>query len=122
MRFNNRLRSKVPLNVEGKPLPDDQWFPQILDHFHPTDDRMWKQRYFVNDTFYKEGGPIFLMIGGEGEANPIWMVEGTWIEYAREVGALCFQLEHRYFLNWNQIRNELVPWLEILSQWFKVLW
>ncbi|XP_059091857.1 putative serine protease K12H4.7 [Tigriopus californicus] len=97
VRFSSRLRSQVPSNIEGKPVPDDQWFPQNLDHFHPTDDRMWKQRYFVNDTFYKKGGPIFLMIGGEGEANPIWMVEGTWIDYAREMGALCFQLEHRFY-------------------------
>lgn len=55
------------------------------------------QRYFVNDTFYKSGGPIFLMIGGEGEAQPIWMVQGAWIHYAREMNALCFQLEHRFY-------------------------
>ena len=34
------------------------------------------QRYFVNDSFYEPGGPVFLMIGGEGTASPIWMVEG----------------------------------------------
>ncbi len=45
---------------------------------------------------HKAGGPVFLMIGGEGEANPVWMSQGTWIDYAREFGALCFQLEHRY--------------------------
>ena len=51
----------------------------------------------MNDTFYKEAGPAFLMIGGEGTANPIWMVDGTWIDYAQEHGALCFQLEHRFY-------------------------
>ena len=35
------------------------------------------QRYFVNDSFYEEGGPAFLMIGGEGTASPRWMVQGT---------------------------------------------
>jgi hypothetical protein len=55
------------------------------------------QRYFVNDTFYQPGGPIFLMIGGEGPANPIWMVEGTWIQYAQRFGAICVMLEHRYY-------------------------
>ena len=34
------------------------------------------QRYFVNDSFYEEGGPAFLMIGGEGTASPRWMVQG----------------------------------------------
>lgn len=55
------------------------------------------QRYFVNDTFYKSGGPVFLMIGGEGEAEPKWMVQGAWIHYASEMNALCFQVEHRFY-------------------------
>lgn len=37
------------------------------------------------------------MIGGEGEATAKWMVEGAWIDYAKRFGALCFQLEHRYY-------------------------
>lgn len=37
------------------------------------------------------------MIGGEGEAQPIWMVQGAWIHYAREMNALCYQLEHRFY-------------------------
>ena len=37
------------------------------------------------------------MIGGEGEENPIWMVEGQWIQYAQTFGALCVLLEHRFY-------------------------
>lgn len=37
------------------------------------------------------------MIGGEGEASDKWMTQGTWIEYAKQFKALCFQLEHRYY-------------------------
>lgn len=37
------------------------------------------------------------MIGAEGTANAKWMVEGQWIEYAKEFGAMCFYLEHRYY-------------------------
>src|SRR3954469_3450767 len=36
------------------------------------------QRYYVNDAFYKPGGPVFLMIGGEGEATLKWMENGSW--------------------------------------------
>ncbi|KAL6442746.1 hypothetical protein ACFW04_002671 [Cataglyphis niger] len=78
-------------------LPEEQWFTQHLDHFNPTDARIWKQKYFVNSNFYKPNGPIFLMIGAEGLANAKWMVEGQWIEYAKEFGAMCFYLEHRYY-------------------------
>ncbi|KAF5295491.1 hypothetical protein FQR65_LT10479 [Abscondita terminalis] len=77
----------------------DQWFDQKLDHFNPTDSRKWKQLFFSNEQFHdvSVGGPVFLMIGGEGAASPRWMTSGAWIEYAKKFGALCFQLEHRYY-------------------------
>ncbi|XP_033832305.2 thymus-specific serine protease [Periophthalmus magnuspinnatus] len=77
--------------------PQEQWFTQKLDHFNGQDSRVWKQRYFVNDTFAQPDGPVFLMIGGEGPANPIWMDHGTWLTYAEKLGALCFMLEHRFY-------------------------
>ena len=50
------IRANLPLNIQSVNL---------------------LQRYFVNDSFYEEGGPAFLMIGGEGTASPRWMVQGT---------------------------------------------
>ncbi|XP_050439494.1 putative serine protease K12H4.7 isoform X3 [Adelges cooleyi] len=75
----------------------DYWFQQKLDHFNPTDKRTWKQRYQINQDFYKSGGPVFLMIGGEGKMSSKWINSGAWIEYAEEFNALCFQLEHRFY-------------------------
>ncbi|KYN21502.1 PREDICTED: putative serine protease K12H4.7 [Trachymyrmex cornetzi] len=86
-----------PILSSETPLPKEQWFTQYLDHFNPTDVNVWEQRYFVNIDFYKPNGPIFLMIGAEGAANATWMVEGEWIENAKEFGAMCFYLEHRYY-------------------------
>jgi len=40
---------------------------------------------------------VFLMIGGEGTASPLWMLVGQWIKYAQYYGALCLMLEHRYY-------------------------
>jgi hypothetical protein len=37
------------------------------------------------------------MIGGEGKADPIWMEQRMWVEYAKHFKALCFQLEHRFY-------------------------
>lgn len=100
---------------------EDLWFTQQLDHFDPTNNLTWQQvknetnlllsddstlfffffivyqRYYVNDKFYVKNGPVFLMIGGEGEATAKWMHEGAWIQYAKQFQALCFQLEHRYY-------------------------
>ena len=48
---NNNLIKKWRRNLlmdiwvpPGLELPEAQWFEQTLDHFHPTDDRTWKQR------------------------------------------------------------------------------
>ncbi|XP_054000606.1 putative serine protease K12H4.7 [Hylaeus anthracinus] len=87
----------APVLSKSHELPKEQWFTQFLDHFNPTDARVWQQRYFMNGDYYKKGGPVFLMIGGEGSATAKWMVEGQWIEYAKQFGALCFQLEHRFY-------------------------
>ncbi|XP_049538730.1 putative serine protease F56F10.1 [Anopheles darlingi] len=85
------------LHIEETP---DQWFEQILDHNDPTNEATWQQRYYVNDQFFDSSNPhspVFLMIGGEGEATARWMHEGAWIHYAETHGALCFQLEHRFY-------------------------
>lgn len=85
------------LSTDNVSLPPDEWFVQMLDHFDPTNVVTWKQRFYTNKEYYEPGGPVFLMIGGEGEATAEWMVKGAWIQYAKEHKALCFQLEHRFY-------------------------
>ncbi len=46
---------------------------------------------------YKDGGPIFLSIGGESTADSACMSQGQWINWAEKFGAYCFLLEHRYY-------------------------
>ncbi|KAF6021118.1 hypothetical protein EB796_020571 [Bugula neritina] len=96
-------------------LPPDLWFDQVLDHFNPQDLRSWKQRYFINDTFYKPGGPVFLQIGGEGTADPIWMVTGACVDYAEQYSALIFQVEHRYYGKSHPVTDLSTPNLKYLS-------
>ena len=53
-------------NGEYRPSVDDvtRWCKgQRLDHFSQEETRTWKQRYFVNDTFFDGRGPVFLMCG-----------------------------------------------------------
>ncbi|XP_013778463.2 putative serine protease K12H4.7 [Limulus polyphemus] len=89
--------SKLRLADVKQSLPAEQWVVQKLDHFNPANTETWKQRYFINDTFYRPGGPVFLQIGGEGKANPIWMIEGQWIKYASKFRALAVMVEHRFY-------------------------
>lgn len=55
------------------------------------------KRYFVRDNYYKKDGPIFLLLRGEDRLSAPFMIGGAWITYAKRFGALCFQLEHRYY-------------------------
>lgn len=55
------------------------------------------QRYYVRDSYYKSGGPIFLMLRGEDSASSGFMASGAWINYAETYGAMLFQLEHRFY-------------------------
>ncbi|PVD19043.1 hypothetical protein C0Q70_21602 [Pomacea canaliculata] len=73
------------------------WFNQTLDHFNDADTRTFMQQYFINDKYYKPGGPVFLSIGGEGPADPVWMENGAWIQYAQDHNAFLFMVEHRFY-------------------------
>ncbi|XP_054264799.1 putative serine protease K12H4.7 [Macrosteles quadrilineatus] len=83
--------------TDDKPLPPDQWFTQLLDHSDPTNNNTWQQRYQSLSDYYVTGGPVFIMLGGEGEATPVWLVKGNWVNYAKKYKALMFQLEHRFY-------------------------
>ena len=76
------------------------WFKeQKLDHFSDSDHRTWSQRYFVNDTLWeRKSGPVFLMLGGEGPADPEWLSTDTEIMInAAKFGAFVILLEHRFY-------------------------
>jgi hypothetical protein len=40
-------------------------FEQPRDHFNPSDLNKFNQMYFVDDSRYKVGGPVFLSLTGE---------------------------------------------------------
>lgn len=65
-RIVNHQRSTGLLRHAENGIPPDLYYTQTLDHFDVTDSRTWQQRYWVNDTFYKPGGNVFLYVEGEG--------------------------------------------------------
>ena len=43
-----------------------QYVRQYVDHFNASDERMWNQAYYVNDTYFNvenESAPVFLCVG-----------------------------------------------------------
>ncbi|XP_045200645.2 putative serine protease K12H4.7 isoform X2 [Mercenaria mercenaria] len=117
--FNGRpLGGKVgaPKAQDGVRLPDQQFYEfQKVNHFDGSDFRYWKQRYFVNNATFRAGGPIFLMLGGEAEASPAWLVDGAWQQYARDHGAFLVLLEHRYYGESQPVPDISTPNLQYLS-------
>jgi len=100
VKFVVCLRTPFPvppkLLFERDP-PIAKWFEQNLDHFNIRDERTWKQRYWIGWDYYVAGGPIFILIGGEGEENPGWLNAGALHDYAKQFNGAMFILEHRYY-------------------------
>ncbi|KAI5652118.1 serine carboxypeptidase s28 domain-containing protein [Phthorimaea operculella] len=74
-----------------------KWIVQPLDHFDKKEKRTWVMRYFENLEFWKPNGPIFLFIGGAGEASPYFLTLGIIHELAYETKGAMFGSEHRYY-------------------------
>jgi len=76
-------------------------YQQITNHFDRGDSSTFNQRYWVDDSSFDSscsekptGCAVFVMLGGEGEANP---PGGHMLDLAQEFGALGVSVEHRFF-------------------------
>ena len=76
--------------LPGNPHVSINWFNQTLDHMDGFNTRTWLQvsqpfthspfpplsnfqKYWVNNQFYRKGGPVFIQIGGEGPTSRHWI-------------------------------------------------
>ncbi|KXN68794.1 peptidase S28 [Conidiobolus coronatus NRRL 28638] len=86
-----QLNSRA-LNKELEPL----WFNQTIDHENDYS-CTFRQKYFINEKYYKPGGPAFLFVGGEGPLSSLHVQHGNIIKLAKENNGIIFGLEHRYY-------------------------
>ncbi|KAJ2699315.1 hypothetical protein H4218_002703 [Coemansia sp. IMI 209128] len=72
---------------------------QPLDHFsEPNSARpLFSQRYFVDNQYYRPGGPILIYSAGERTALASDLSDGWIGELARETGGLAVLLEQRFY-------------------------
>ena len=83
--------------LPSQPAPA-QLFTQRLDHFDRSNDTVWQQRYYVNDSNWDGRGPVFFLFGHEEAMTPD-LVAGTWVinALAEHFHALIVCLEHRFY-------------------------
>ena len=77
--------------------PTAQYFAQYVDHFNAQDNRVFQQKYYVNDVYFQPGGPIFFQLGGESPIDGTELTSWQMSVYARQFNALQITLEHRFY-------------------------
>uniref|UniRef100_A0A0K0ERI1 Serine protease K12H4.7 n=1 Tax=Strongyloides stercoralis TaxID=6248 RepID=A0A0K0ERI1_STRER len=95
---------KPILNLEKEDYPNkgmstSGFFMNKVDHFDNSNTEKYKQRYWYNNQWYRSGGPVFLMLGGEAGESAVWVEreDFEWTILARQHNAMVFLLEHRYY-------------------------
>lgn len=76
---------------------ETSWLEQPLDHFDSENKHTWKMRYFERHDMWKPDKPIYLFLGGEGPASPVFIKTGIMYDLAKETGGALFAAEHRYY-------------------------
>nr|OQO15986.1 hypothetical protein B0A51_16683 [Rachicladosporium sp. CCFEE 5018] len=75
-----------------------------IDHYNGSDTRTFKNRYWVNDQYYKPGGPVFYFDAGEQNARPLvpyFLYDAAGpsspLTLARRFGGIALIFEHRFY-------------------------
>lgn len=76
-----------------------------VDHFHnesmyePHSDATFALRYWFDATYYKDGGPVIVLQGGEtsGAGRLPYLQKGIVYQLAKATGGIGVILEHRYY-------------------------
>lgn len=105
------ISDRTRINYVGGDGPEPLIIPRYnitmpLDHFNASDARTFNNRYFVNDTYYKPGGPVIFHDFGESGVDDWYAaaVLGGWngtqsaaLELAKARNGVLVGWEHRYY-------------------------
>lgn len=91
--YDGRKSPEIRVAVQ---LPE-RFFEQPLNHFDVLDNRTWLMRFYENDKYYTDTGPILIMLGGEWAIAPGFLQAGLMFEVAKTHGAMMYYTEHRYY-------------------------
>ncbi|KAG8906322.1 hypothetical protein FRB99_007102 [Tulasnella sp. 403] len=97
--FDNSTPGPHPASTPLDRKYPARFFRQPLDHFNPNISHSFAQRYWVDDRFYRPGGPVFVLDGGEtsGAHRLPFLDHGILARLSNATGGLSVVLEHRYY-------------------------
>jgi lysosomal Pro-X carboxypeptidase len=75
---------------------ETKWFEQNVDHFTFVNNATFKQRYLINKSHWKPGGPIFFYCGNEADIEYFARTMGFLWEAAPDFDAMLVFAEQRY--------------------------
>ncbi|EEP79957.1 predicted protein [Uncinocarpus reesii 1704] len=86
------------IDIESRPEPESVELP--IDHKNPG--AKYKNRFWINDSHYKSGGPVFVFDGGEANAQryaDYYLVNETsfFVHLLEEFKGMGIVWEHRYY-------------------------
>lgn len=100
-RTGDLIKREASINASDYP-PLTMQIP--IDHYNVSDARTYSNRYWVNSTYYKIGGPVFYFDSGEQNAHPLvpyFLAEAAGpsavVTLARRFNGLAVLFEHRFY-------------------------
>ncbi|CAG8601088.1 19369_t:CDS:2, partial [Cetraspora pellucida] len=102
-------------NVNETNSPSSYYYKQFIDH-HNKLYGTFSQKFFVNSTYYKPGGPIFLHTPGEDSIDPMVVKASGVSEIVASFNGLLIVIEHRYYgESYPPIKNLTTPNMKFLT-------
>ncbi|EIN06329.1 peptidase S28 [Punctularia strigosozonata HHB-11173 SS5] len=93
----------VRANNEELPVNHPLFFQMPFDHFG-NNSGTFQNRYWINDTYYEKGGPVFIFDSGEQDAQPLvpyYLQEyhglSATMQAAKRYKGIAILWEHRYY-------------------------
>ena len=82
-----------------EPSYEAHCFTQLKTHFDDSDNSTFCQRYWIDASNYRPGGPVFVLDGGEtdGAGRLPYLEKGILQILANATNGISIVLEHRYY-------------------------
>uniref|UniRef100_A0A1S4GJ94 Prolylcarboxypeptidase n=1 Tax=Anopheles gambiae TaxID=7165 RepID=A0A1S4GJ94_ANOGA len=90
-------------------------FRTRVDHFDVQNRATFEFNYVSNGEYYRPGGPIFIVVGGNNALNAYFIENGLFHDIARRQGGWLFSNEHRYYGRSSPVEDYSAPNMRFLS-------